>query len=268
MVPALRLATLCASSAMLPLLAANVEQRPAADDSLVCVNATRDWSETSGRWSLEAARAFLISRVKPECPALARSVRGRILALESARTRENRAASAAPRREAPRTRPSRPPSSGRATAPEAAPSRRPADTSAVRDQPYRAPPRPMPEIRRRPPLTLNPTRVFQFRYPNWGEVVNRFPQLEQLYNRGGADLCARCIVGASGFLEDCEVAGAAAADRTIREGAKRMMSLIHIARQDGTSAAGALVAIPVQFGRRLSPPPGGYCSSPEAEFRP
>jgi hypothetical protein len=109
---------------------------------------------------------------------------------------------------------------------------------------------------------------FLFEYPTWNEVIARYPQLASLYNRGTADLCAACLVGANGYLEQCEVAGQSASNPTIRQGAKVMMSLIRISRRDGSSARGTEVAVPVAFGEILPAPPGGYCSSPESEFRP
>ena len=65
-----------------------------------------------------------------------------------------------------------------------------------------------------------------------------------------------------------EVALLAAGRAEVRNGAKLMISMIRVTRRDGSSAEGLPIGVPVHFGELLPPPPGGYCSNAESEFRP
>jgi hypothetical protein len=247
MVSSLWLVPLGAASAI--LLAAAMQPVPAADDSIVCVNATRDWNEMANTASLEVTRQFLGSRVRPECPQLAARVRSRIASLEAAQNVERRPAARAPETRPVPVRRSRPVRSG-------------GTPSVARASP---PPRQTHVFFRRDSTSSS---ELSFSEPNWYQVLVRYPELEALFDQGGDDLCASCMVGASGSLEDCWVAGRRSNIPAIRDGTKLMMSMIRIARRDGSSAQGLPVGIPVHFGRLLPPPPGGYCSNPEANFHP
>lgn len=255
---------LAASSALLGLLLmipTSAPGDPPADPSLACINANRDWKKNGAAMSLDDARSFLRIRVKPVCPRLANQVKERIAQLATQR----RIASA---RVAPRLH--RPPT----VRPDA---RRPAERLAARPPAPRpigpvphATPIPIPIQRRAHTFRTSGLKAsdFLFEYPTWEEVTARYPQLSSLYKTGTADLCAACLVGADGYLEQCEVAGESASNPAIRQGAKLMMSLIRISRRNGSSARGTEVAVPVAFGEILPPPRAGYCSSPEADFRP
>jgi hypothetical protein len=251
----LRLSILLVSSALVLLSGALAQRR--LDDSLVCAASARDWSKLSNEVTAEAARTFLRDRVKPECAALAERVRSRIKTLE-VQNESRRATDVESAKEAARPAPS--PTRKTATAPPPVRTPRkihtPAPSATLRPS--------------RPHFSLDPAAGADLRWwqPNWFQVLAKFPDLEGLFDRGSEDLCAACLVGASGFLEDCHIAGAAAADALIREGAKRMMSMIHISKLDGSPAAGRPIGVPVHFGRLLPPPPGGYCSNPRSDFRP
>lgn len=241
------------------LLGLSTQEMPATDDSMVCANATRDWNEIKDSASPDTVRAFLRSRVRPECPRLARRVRDRIAVLQQTRTPSPAAQTPAPARPAERT--SEPASSARPSA--RVRTRRPPAVAVARPAPQ-TPARTRPFFRRDPLLS----HQLASSEPNWYQVLARYPHLEQLYDEGGDDLCAACIVGASGYLDDCWIAGTRAHIPEVREGAKVMISMIRVTRRDGSSAAGLPVGVPVHFGRLLPPPEGGYCSNPEAEFRP
>lgn len=256
MVSSLWVTPVGAASAM--LLAFSIQGSPATDDSMVCANATRDWNEIADRASPEAIRAFQRNRVRPECPRLAARIRDRLATLQQVRTPAPRVKTPPPTRPAARA---------------AEPTRR---TEPVTRVPTRHAPAAAP---RRAPQTPARTRPFFRRdsmlsdqlasiEPNWHQVLARYPHLERLYDQGGRDLCAACIVGAAGYLDDCWIAGARAHIREIREGAKLMISMIRVTRHDGNSATGLPVGVPVHFGRLLPPPEGGYCSNPEVDFRP
>lgn len=259
MVSTVRLAPIVIVSGIALLASAHAQR--SSDPSLVCVNAARDWNEYGATQPLDVARDFLSRRVKPECPDLARRVRGRIAVLETMRSRQIQIASAAPRPE-PRGvrqfRPARPPS--RTPAADRPPSR----PDRHRETLPASPPERAPLPSNRQPRDA---AAYEIRQPNWFEVIERYPDLRQLYDRGSPDLCVRCIVGESGYLGNCRVAGAAAADPVIRDGARRMISMIHVRRRDGASAAGASFRTPTHFGRLPPPPPGGYCRHPDSDFR-
>ncbi|HEV7659249.1 MAG TPA: hypothetical protein VGO55_05325 [Allosphingosinicella sp.] len=110
--------------------------------------------------------------------------------------------------------------------------------------------------------------LYEWNYPTWQQIVERFPLLWSLEAASGPDLCARCFVGGSGFLGDCELAGATAANPEVQEGVKVITSLIRITRRDGRSAAGHHIGLPINFGRWVPPPVGGYCSNPHSDFLP
>lgn len=260
MVPALRLTLLVAGPAVLLLAAAHAQRQYAAGDGLVCVNAARDWNAFGATSTLQAAQDFLRRRVRPECRQLSARVRDHIAALERARNRDIHIASVGPRPEPPRarsTRPQRP-----------HPPRAPASPPLTRD-PHSATPPVSPPVEASLPAVRQPTdpAAYDIWEPNWFQVIERYPDLRQLYGRGSADLCTQCIVGESGYLGNCRVAGAAAADPAIRDGARRMISMIHVRRRDGASAAGASFRTPTHFGRLLPPPSGGYCRQPDSAFR-
>src|SRR4051812_16357609 len=225
------------------------------DDSIVCASAGRDWNAMESSVSLNAARSFLSTRVKPECAVLSSSVRHKIAELEA--------------QAAPVSIEESPP--GRfSTVPR---------RSLVRRQiaPKSTPAAPAIQAREGS-LTTTRWRLFDrdpatgvdlvSSEPNWFQVLDRYPELAQLFDRGGPDLCASCMVGTSGYLEECRIAGAAAANPSIKAGAKKMMSMIYIAKRDGSSAAGTPIGIPVHFGKLLDPPAGGYGSNPASGFRP
>lgn|GEM_PF-4832660 len=257
MVSVVRLAPFAVVAGLLVLSSVNAQRR--SDPSLVCVNATRDWNEYGEAQSLDVARDFLNRRVKPECPGLAQRVRGRIATLERVRPRI-RTAAATPRPETHAVRQSRPVSGA---------TRSPADDGALRrdgryyERSRTSQPEPYAPSNRQP----TDSAAYEIRQPNWFDVIDRYPELRALFNRGGSDLCARCIVGQSGYLGNCRVAGAAATDPAIRYGARRMISMIHVSRRDGASAAGASFRIPTHFGQLLPPPAGGYCRQAESDFR-
>jgi len=230
------------------VVAAN-QPSPAGDDSIVCVNATRDWNDVANTASLEVARRFLAARVRPECPLLATRIRARIASLESARRVESRPEVRVPEVRTPAVRRPRPV--------------RPRETPSV--VPRNPPPRQTHVFFRRDSTPANELSIWE---PNWYQVLAQYPQLEALFDQGGDDLCASCMVGASGFLEDCWVAGRRSSIPAIRDGTKLMMSMIRIARRDGSSARGLPIGIPVHFGRLLPPPQGGYCSNPDSDFHP
>jgi hypothetical protein len=238
---------------------ASAQAQRSSDPSLVCVNATRDWNEYGAAQSLEVARDFLSRRVRPECRGLAQRVLGRIAVLERVRPRI-RIATAAPRPEPRPVRQSRPVLPASQLPDAAGPPR--GDDRYYERRLASPPAQAVPSIRQ-------PTNAsaYEIRQPNWFDVIERYPDLRALFDRGGPDLCARCLVGASGYLGSCRVAGAAAADPAIRDGARRMISMIQVRRRDGASAAGASFRIPAHFGRLMAPPPGGYCSNHDADFR-
>lgn len=219
------------------------------DDSLVCANSERDWNRIGNTASVEAARAFLRDRVMEECSALSERVRGRISNLEAEKKALLPTTTVAPLRKETRT------------------PRVSAETDKARR--IQTPSPLLPAQPKRPHFSRDPAAGADLDWwqPNWFQVLARYPDLERLYDLGGADLCAACLVGASGFLEDCHIAGTAAADPAIRNGAKRMISMIKITKRDGSPATGTPVGVPVHFGRLLPPPPDGYCSNPERAFR-
>jgi len=272
MVRTLRIAALILSPAVILFATAQAQRSSRQRDGLVCVNPTRDWNEFGGGASLSDARDFLKRRVKPECPQLAERVRARVVALEPHRGREAQLASAsAPRPEPVQARTQSPPAIAvphprspagfrrRVQSPPGSRSTEPAQvaTAGTVPPPAAAPGRQFP---------ADPAN-YDIWEPNWFQVVERFPELRRLYDRGSPDLCARCIVGESGYLAECKVAGAAASSADIREGTKLMLSMIHVAFRGGAPAAGASFRVPVHFGRLLPPPSGGYCRNPEEDFR-
>lgn len=233
----------------------------AADDSFLCVTATRDWKKASGSMTSASAREFLRNRVKSVCPRLAARVRTRIVEFETSTGLAQNPPQGG--KVAPRPTIRRPSPNLNRT-----PAQRPVSRPSIAVP--RRTPVPVPVIVKRPHFRQSPfkARDLLYQYPIWDDVLERYPQLRRLENRGGSDLCAACLIGPAGYLQECEIAGRAAADRSIREGAKLMMSMIRIARRDGRPAGGIPVGIPVAFGHILPPPPGGYCSNPESDFRP
>jgi hypothetical protein len=122
---------------------------------------------------------------------------------------------------------------------------------------------------KRPFFTLDAStsQNFNFRQPDWFQVLARYPELEALTGQGGNDLSAWCLANSSGFLDDCWIAGRQS-NRSVRAGAKLMMSMIQVLRKDGTSVHGKSFCIPVSFGLIGPAPEGGYCSNPEMDFGP
>lgn len=255
MVSSLRLGFFSALFGFVLYSALSSTQGVAADDGLVCVNASRDWRKSGETMALEAARSFLRNRVKHECPQLRARVEQRVRTLETAARQRNekRKSEVATKKPAPTPAPRRP-------EPKVA---RPA-VPAPQPRPYSPPPTLAP-----PPAGFQYMETSRFRIwqPDWYQVLARYPQLERLYDRGGEDLCARCVIGASGYLQDCAIAGAAAADPSIRRGAQTMISMIYVQNRDGTSAAGSTQLVPVHFGKWRPAPARGYCRNPASEFR-
>jgi hypothetical protein len=258
-VPKVRMILVPAASVTVLALALITAEGSAAD-GLTCVNATRDWKRSAQSTSLETARAFLRMRVRRECSELRKLVEQRIQTLEQ-KVRITQASPTAPD-PAPKVtpRPSRtkaPPEPQRDARPEE-------KIAAPQPKPTPSPARLAP-----PPAGFQYSDTARVRIwqPNWYQVLARYPHLARLQGRGSDDLCAQCVVGGSGYLEQCAIAGAAAADPEIRRGAQTMISMIYIRKLDGGSAVGSTPRIPVWFGERRSPPAGGYCSNPARDFR-
>jgi hypothetical protein len=257
--------TLCAAAAACVLALAFAAEQGAAADGLVCVNANRDWNRVASTLSLDDARRFLSVRVKPECRQLRARVNGRIAQLEQAsrqaREEETEAAVTATPVRRPKV-PAKPRVDSRPT-PSPPPPRQ------ARPTPPPSPTVREPVVAMQPPpsgYNYQETRDFQVWQPDWYQVLARYPHLERLFGRGGNDLCARCIVGPSGYLRNCAIAGSAATNPEIRRGAQAMISMIYIRRRDGSPAAGSTTYTPVWFGRSEEPA-ASICRRVASDYR-
>ncbi len=84
-------------------------------------------------------------------------------------------------------------------------------------------------------------------WPDWYQVVDRYPELNAVYGRGPESLCMRCEVQSNGSLAGCRLAGAEE-DPTLGDAARRMATLMHVYSPSGEYIGGRSVIIPITFG--------------------
>jgi hypothetical protein len=84
-------------------------------------------------------------------------------------------------------------------------------------------------------------------WPNWNQVVERYPELQAVYGRGPESLCMRCVVQPNGSLGRCRLAGADNEPR-LGDAARKMATLMRVYSPYGEYIGGRSIVIPITFG--------------------
>lgn len=84
-------------------------------------------------------------------------------------------------------------------------------------------------------------------WPDWNQVVERYPELNAIYGQGPESLCMRCAVQPNGSLAGCRLAGAESEPR-LGDAARKMATLMRVYSPSGEYMGGRSIVIPITFG--------------------